>query len=111
MSKQEEMAVIGGMVTELAEVKRRVAALEERIRQHGKELSRIGKELGQLLMFGSVEIDLAALPTSDALEDLLSELREARERQTQLQASLQKLGLRGPESDSDAKRAARKAAL
>jgi hypothetical protein len=93
MSQEEEMMVIGGMVTELAEVKRRVAALEERIRQHGKELSRIGKELSQLLMFGSMEVDLSALPKSDALEELLSELCEARERQTQLQASLQKLGL------------------
>ncbi len=37
MSKQEEMTVIGGMVTELGEVKRRVTALEERIRQHSKE--------------------------------------------------------------------------
>jgi predicted nucleic acid-binding Zn-ribbon protein len=82
MSKQEEMAVIGGMVTELAEVKRRVAALEELIRQHGKELSRIGKEL-----------DLTALPTSDELGELLSEWREARERQIQLQASLRELGL------------------
>jgi predicted nucleic acid-binding Zn-ribbon protein len=93
MSKQEEMAVIGGMVTELAEVKRRVAALEERMRQHGKELSRISKELDRLLMFGPAEVDLAALPTSDALEELLSEWREARARQIQLQASLQRLGL------------------
>ena len=94
MSKQEEMAVIGGMVTELAEVKRRVAALEELIRQHGKELSRIGKELGQLLMFGPREVvDLTALPTSDELGELLSEWREARERQIQLQASLRELGL------------------
>lgn len=93
MSKQEEMAVIGGMVTELAEVKRRVAALEERIRQHGRELSRVGKELGQLLMFGSSEVDLAALPTRDALDELLSEWRETRARQIQLQESLQGLGL------------------
>ncbi len=58
-----------------------------------KKLSRIGKELSQLLMFSSVQIDFAALPTKDTLEELLSELRDAHERHIHLQASLQELGL------------------
>jgi hypothetical protein len=94
MSTDEEMQVIGRTVTEYAEVKRRVAALEELARQHGGEMMRIGKALNNVRL-GPLEIDLAAMPTREAVERVLAELREARERHAHLLASLQKLGIGG----------------
>lgn len=94
MSTDEEMQVIGRVVTEYAEVKRRVAALEEQARRYGGTMMRIGKALSNV-RFGSLEIDLAATPRREALEEVLTELREARERHAHLLASLHKLGLEG----------------
>jgi hypothetical protein len=94
MSTSEEMTVIGRMVTEYAEVKRRVTVLEERAREYGAEITRIGKALSNP-RFGSLEIELAAMPAREAIKELLADLRAARERRTQLLASLREFGLEG----------------
>lgn len=94
MSTNEEMQVIGKVVTEYAEVKRRVTALEERARGYGAEITRIGKALSNV-RFGSLEIELAAMPTREAVEELLADLHATRERRTHLLASLREFGLEG----------------
>jgi len=94
MSTNEEMQVIGRVVTEYAEVKRRVTVLEERAREYGAEVTRIGKALSNP-RFGSLDIELAGMPTREVVEELLADLRAMRERRTQLLASLREFGLEG----------------
>ena len=94
MSTDEEMKVIGRMVTEFTEIKRRVTALEEQAWRYGEELGRIVKVLNSI-RFGSLEIDLTAMPTREEITELLADLQAARERRDQLQASLNQLGLGG----------------
>lgn len=94
MSGDEEMQVIGRMVTELAEIKRRITALEEQGWQYGRELEQVSKTLLKI-RFGTLEIDLDSLPTREALMELFADLRVARERRDQLQSSLRQLGLEG----------------
>jgi hypothetical protein len=97
MSSDEEKAIIGGLVIEYGEAKRRVIALELEASRIGRTLMEVGKALEQpALMVQRAPIfeqNLSALPERQVIVDLIEEMRAARRRRDELQKSMKEYGL------------------
>lgn len=95
MSGDEEKAIIGGLVLEHGEVKRRLLSLEVEAGRIGRALSEVGAALQQpgLMIRPDFEKSLSAVPERQALVDLIEELRATRRRKDELQKSLKAYGL------------------
>jgi hypothetical protein len=99
MSSDQEKAIIGGLVLEHGEVKRRLVALDVEAKRIQSLLSRIEAALGQpMLIIRSpkpTELDknLDALPNPEAIKAIVEEIKEKKQRMQELQASLKQYGV------------------
>ena len=97
MSSDEEKAIIGGLVIEYGEVKRRIVALEVEAGRIGRILTEVGKALEQpALMVQRAPIfeqNLSTLPERQTVIDLVEEMKAARRRRDELHKSIKQYGL------------------
>jgi hypothetical protein len=96
MSSDEEKAVIGGMVMEHGEVKRRLVALEEEAKKAGRVLGHI--EVALRTPSGAAkskqfEANITEMPTPETVKGLIDEIREKTKRKDELQAALKQYGI------------------
>jgi hypothetical protein len=97
MSGDEEKAIIGGLVLEHGEVKRRLAALTVKAGQIGRALQVVGAALLEpnhmIQRRAEFEQNLSAVPERQVLMDLVEELRATRQRRDDLQKTLKEYGI------------------
>jgi succinate dehydrogenase/fumarate reductase flavoprotein subunit len=98
MSSDEEKAVIGGIVLEYGEVKRRLVALEAEANRMGRALEKIGilfRSPAQSVQTRSTELNsaLTELPERKNVVDTVEEIRAAIKRRDELQKSIKQYGL------------------
>jgi uncharacterized protein YlxW (UPF0749 family) len=97
MSGDEEKAIIGGLVLEHGEVKRRFATLTVKAGQIGRALQIVGAALLEPNLMiqrrDEFEQSLLAVPERQALIDLVEELRSTRQRRDELQKTIKEYGI------------------
>ena len=93
MSDEQEMAARGRMVTEYADLKRRLLTLYEEAKRLGKMLETFGHQLGNDPGTPGLQ---STLPNIDRIPALLAEYREASEHKIRIEKSLREMGILDP---------------
>jgi hypothetical protein len=97
MSSEEEKAIIGGLVVEHGEVKRRIVALESELGKIGSIFEHLGRAFMQparmVQQRDEFEKNLSALPERQHVIDLIEELQTAKRRKDELTKSIKECGI------------------
>jgi hypothetical protein len=97
MSSDEEKTIIGGLVLEYGEVKRRIVTLEAELGRMGSIFEHLGKAFLQPSLMVQrrdlFEKNLSAMPERQAVLDLLEDLQTTLRRKDELQKSIKQYGL------------------
>jgi hypothetical protein len=96
MSTEEELTVIGRLVKDTAESKRRVALLESRLKELSAALTKAGGQINGLLnavSYADLEASLAAIPTAESVLTAYRDFLQEKKRYAELSERVKSLGI------------------